>query len=201
MQKNVRKSLVKHLKLTYSHDWIKYLNGDQTDVTSELLTDVKAGSDCLEYAMNASWWEWSQGSCLFFWCWPVAFKTYARDGIPILCNYKSRPISRALQRAISDENVKALMREKISSVQSKKYIQTGLVRSLIKYFPVPKGDHGIRMVYNGTASTFNSIIWVPSFGLPNVQTLLRATTPTSWMVDLDIGDMFLNFCLHSDARE
>ena len=45
------------------------------------------------------------------------------------------------------------------------------------------------------------IIYVPSFGLPNVETLLRGTGPETWMVDLDIGDMFLNFMLAEEARQ
>lgn len=55
------------------------------------------------------------------------------------------------------------------------------------------------MVYDGTASGFNDRIWVPNFGLPTCETLLRGTAPGTWMVDLDIGDMFLNFMLGENA--
>ena len=57
------------------------------------------------------------------------------------------------------------------------------------------------MVYDGTASGFNDSVYVPTFGLPTIETLLRGTGPNTWMVDLDIGDMFLNFMLAEDARE
>jgi hypothetical protein len=57
------------------------------------------------------------------------------------------------------------------------------------------------MVYDGTASGFNASVYVPTFGLPTVEMLLRGTGPNTWMVDLDIGDMFLNFMLAEDARE
>ena len=55
------------------------------------------------------------------------------------------------------------------------------------------------MVYDGTASSFNDMVWIPSFGLPTVQSLLRANTPSTWMVDLDTSEQFLNFCLHPEA--
>ena len=57
------------------------------------------------------------------------------------------------------------------------------------------------MVYDGTASGFNSMVWVPSFGLPTISTLLRGTSPMSWMVDLDIGEQFLNFMLDEEASQ
>ena len=57
------------------------------------------------------------------------------------------------------------------------------------------------MVYDGTASGFNESVFVPTFGLPTIETLLRGTGLNTWMVDLDIGDMFLNFMLAEDARE
>ena len=53
------------------------------------------------------------------------------------------------------------MKEKVESVRNKLYIKNGHVSSLIKYFPVPKGDSDVRMVYDGTASGFNSMVWVP----------------------------------------
>ena len=70
---------------------------------------------------------------------------------------------------------------------------------MIKYFPVPKGENNIRTVYDGTDIGFNSMVMVPSFGLPAIDTLKRGTDPNTWMVDLDIGEHFLNFCLYPDA--
>ena len=56
------------------------------------------------------------------------------------------------------------------------------------------------MVYDGTKSGLNDAIWVPSFWLPTVRTLLRMVTFETWMSDLDVGEMFLNFILHSSLR-
>ena len=52
------------------------------------------------------------------------------------------------------------------------------------------------MVYDATRSKLNASLWAPNFGLPTVDSLLRGINETAWMGDLDIGEMFLNFCLH-----
>ena len=57
------------------------------------------------------------------------------------------------------------------------------------------------MVYDGTNSGFNDLAWVPNPGLPSVKALLCGIFPTSWMVDLDIGEKKLNFMLDLDARK
>ncbi len=41
--------------------------------------------------------------------------------------------------------------------------------------------------------------WVPTFWLPTSDTLVRALDKDSWMIDRDIGDMFLNFQLHESV--
>ena len=43
-------------------------------------------------------------------------------------------------------------------------------------------------------------IWVPRFPLPTIRTHLRAVEEGMYMADLDIGEIFLNFVLHSDLR-
>ena len=54
-------------------------------------------------------------------------------------------------------------------------LKSGLdLKSLIKYFAVPKGDDDIRIVYDATANKLNECVWVPSFWLPTLDTLLRA---------------------------
>jgi hypothetical protein len=91
--------------------------------------------------------------------------------------------------------------KKISKVRKRKYISVGHVLSLTDFFCVPKGNDDIRMVYNGTSSGLNDILWVPSFPLPTVDALLRSVHPDTWMADTDLGEMFLNFVLHESLRE
>jgi len=72
----------------------------------------------------------------------------------------------------------------------------GKVKSLTSYFSVPKGDTGVRTVYDATRSNLNASLWAPNFGLPTVESVVRGVNEESWMGDLDIGEMFLNFSLH-----
>ena len=46
------------------------------------------------------------------------------------------------------------------------------------------------MVYDGMSSSFNELVWVTNFGLTSFKTFLHGTQQTSWMVNLDIGEMF-----------
>ena len=99
---------------------------------------------------------------------------------------------------ITNKDTKARMHEKNLDFCIKCYIQSGRVKSLIRYFLVPKGDEDVQIVYDYNDSGFNDMMWIPAFGLPTVDTLLRGTSPTSWMVDLHIGEMFLNFMLEPE---
>jgi hypothetical protein len=97
---------------------------------------------------------------------------------------------------------KALVAKKLQSVRDKNYIAGGgdPVESLTSFFHVPKGDEDIRMVYDGTASGLNDSLWVPRFGMPTIRTHLRGVEPGTFMADVDIGEMFLNFMLHPLIR-
>jgi hypothetical protein len=56
------------------------------------------------------------------------------------------------------------------------------------------------MVYDASKSGLNKSLWAANFGLPTVDALCRNKDPTSWMGDLDIGEMFLNFPFHPDLQ-
>ncbi len=64
-----------------------------------------------------------------------------------------------------------------------------------------KGANDIRMVYNGTSCRLNNVLWAPRFGLPTVKQTLRALLPGYCQCDLDVGEQFLHYPLHSDLRE
>ncbi len=82
----------------------------------------------------------------------------------------------------------------------KGYIAWGRVDSLTGYFSVPKGTSDIRLVYDATKSSLNTAIWVPSFALPTADTFTNLLEPETWMMDLDLGEMFLNFPLDIDLQ-
>jgi hypothetical protein len=59
----------------------------------------------------------------------------------------------------------------------------------------------VRMVCNGTRSGLNNSIWIPRFPLMRtVNRMLRAVDENSFMGDMDIGEMFLNFVLHESMQ-
>jgi hypothetical protein len=95
------------------------------------------------------------------------------------------------------------MREKLKAVWDRRYITPGFVKSLTSFFSVPKGDDDVRMVYNGSKSGLNDLIWVPRFILlPTMEIHLRGVEEETCMVaDNDVGECFLNFILHAELRE
>jgi hypothetical protein len=66
--------------------------------------------------------------------------------------------------------------------------------SYINYFEVPKTDD-IRVVYNGTSCGLNPTMWAPKFWLPTPKSAAGVINYDYCGVDLDIGEMFLNFPL------
>ena len=146
-----------------------------------------------------TWWEWVEGSTLFFWRWPERFQSDARDGQPHFMTGDPKPYMRQ-QRPPTPEEVEKV-REKILPVRIRKYIEPGVVRSLIHYFWVSKGVSDIRMVYDGTGCGLNDFIWAMHFGLPTVRHTLRSMLPGYYQCDMDVGEMFLNFMLHEMLRE
>lgn len=201
--KRIAISFRHYLKREWPIESTKYLvnNISLQSCNVEFQRDVLAGLDCIEYATKADWWEWLGGSRLFFWRWTPEFREMARDGIPMFWLLDKRPTARKPQPEIIDPITYTGMKKKVSKVRRLGYVRRNFCKSLIRYFSVPKGDTDIRMVYDGTASGFNDLIWVPNFGLPTVEVLLRNTRPGTWMVDLDVGDQFLNFMLHDEAQK
>ncbi len=90
-----------------------------------------------------------------------------------------------------------MIKDKILKVVKHRYLVSGVkIKPLIKYFMVPKGEDDIRLVYDATTNQLNECVWVPTFWLPTIVTLVRALNKHSWMTDRDVGDMFLNFQLN-----
>ncbi len=57
-----------------------------------------------------------------------------------------------------------MVKDKILKVVKCRYLVGGTkIKSLIKYFAVPKGNGEIRLVYNATANRLNECVWVPTF--------------------------------------
>jgi hypothetical protein len=166
---------------------------------SEACIDLVPGSDAVARAANSTWFEWEDGSRPFHWRWPEFYQRVIRDGLKVhFCSEKPR--YKKPQKGTKDAATRAKIIKKLKKVRTRRYIAPGFVTSLTSFFAVPKGEDDIRMVYDASVSGLNDTIWVPRFPLPTIQTHLRSVQEGTWMADLDIGEMFLNFVLHSDLR-
>jgi len=187
-------------KRSVVRSWRKYyLCQTYSDAGSDRDKDRSAAADCFRYVSKASWWEWDGGSRLFFWRWPVHVRQAARDGFKSFIK-GPLPHYHVPQREEKDEAIKEKVIPKLVKVVDNGYMIPCKVKSLTSYFWVKKGDDDIRLVYDGTKSGLNGALWAPSFGLPNVETLLSAVEETTWMADIDVGDMFLNFQLDEELQ-
>jgi len=169
--------------------------------SSELLRDLEARRDCLSRTAGASWWDWEQGSRLFFWRWPAESRVWARDGHPVYHQAHLLPNYRTCQPPEHNPEVREQVAKKLSKFRDRGYMERGAVKSLTPYFTVPKGDGDVRVVFDGTRSGLNDSLWAPPFVLPTISSLLRAVEPGTWMSDIDIGEMFYNFSLDPALQE
>ncbi len=97
---------------------------------------------------------------------------------------------RVPQRKETDPALWESIKMKLSTVRSRKYIFSGPVILLTSYFPVPKGDSNIRIVYDGTKSGLNECLWAPWFPLTTIETHLQAIESSSYMGDRHRWDVF-----------
>ena len=99
----------------------------------------------------------------------------ARDGIPVLFKSPGSTM-KGKQPIIANAGIRAKTREKIGKVIKRRFLLTTdlPIKSFIKFFAVPKGEDDIRLVYDATANKLNECVWVPSFWLPTINSLVRA---------------------------
>jgi hypothetical protein len=159
-----------------------------------------AGHDAIWRASDSTWWDWDSGSAPLYWRWPKEYQVVIRDGLPIWFSGE-KPCWRRPQQAERDATTRERVIKKLDKVRKRKYISPGTVWSLTDFFSVPKGLEDIRLVYNGSRSGLNGVLWVPGFPMPTGETILRAIFPHSWMDDTDMGEFFLNFILHAALQE
>ena len=178
----------------YKKKWpVTPLSDQEFEHTVEALASAVAQNG------GGTWWEWSQGSSLAFWRWSGYPQVdWAINGLPIYVA-DELPQNQRPQRPLKAE-VRSLVADKISKVLERGYIRPGPVSNLTDFFPVPKGENDVRIVYNGSSSGLNKAIWAPNFMLPTAETALRSLSYSSFMVDLDLGEMFLNFPMDRPIR-
>ena len=115
--------------------------------------------DALRRVYHCTYWEWQQGSALFFWRWTTEFVSRARDGVKVFQQAKF-PRYRRHQPNPKDEEKAEQVRKKLGKVRERGYIEPSPVNSLTGYFDVEKaGGSDIRMVYDATKCGLNDAIW------------------------------------------
>ena len=97
------------------------------------------------------------------------------------------------QRRENDPSVRLKVAKKMSKLVSRGYIIEGVIPALKYLFYVPKGTYDIRIVFDATVSGLNDYLWDPNFVLPPMGSLLMMVGPKTYMVDLDVGEIFYYF--------
>jgi len=181
--------------------YLRYRRGELMRRGLSTLPDgeLDAAREALMYAAHSDWWEWHEGSSIFFWRWPKAWEEEIRDGLAPFFLGKP-PCNLKPQRVPRDEETFTKLAEKLQKWRDKGYMGKGAVTSLINVFAVPKGDDDIRLVFDGTASGLNEILWAPWFYLPTAGDHVRCLDPGFYCMDHDYGEMFYNFKLHKDLQ-
>ena len=164
-----------------------------------LLKELKAGRLVIRMYVGekqeTTFSNWTNGSRLIHWRWCQVtasrdgFKPYVWDKFP----NSLKPVKAPAKRHIT------LIYEKIIEYLKRGYLvpeNENEVKNCIDYFAAPKGEDDIRLVFNGTSCGLNDSVWSSNFWLPTSKTMTRLLSYGYEVVDLDIGEMFLNFPLH-----
>ena len=104
---------------------------EKEESSLELLEDGDTGSIALAKGLDASWWEWNQGSSLFFWRWDVSQRKAARDGMEIFVRGRL-PSKLSARRGTQSDKVEAVGR-KANKAFERGYIRMGPVESAIDF--------------------------------------------------------------------
>ena len=159
-----------------------------------LIMDIRFGTEGLCCISNSSFFAWTSGSSLLFWRWHSNLQHIAKHGFPthisnqLPSNFKRpKKPSAKIHQKILEKIIKSLRRNYLKPATLK-------VKNLIDYFAVPKADD-IRLVLNGSSCGLNNAVWASNFWLPTAKTMIRQMGFNYKFVDIDLGEMFLNFPL------
>jgi hypothetical protein len=176
------------------------------DYIDDLLSDGDLGPEVLHRISSSTWWDWKVGSSLIYWRWQQV--RAARDGMKAYVT-GDFPNNQKRARPPKPDSVD-LIKTKLDSILAKEYVKlkpsryndmhAAFIESYMDYFAVPKGDEDIRMVYNGSSCGLNEVLWAPRFWLPTPKSATRVLGYDYCGVDIDLGEMFLNFPLPQELR-
>jgi hypothetical protein len=167
----------------------------------DLQKDLDCGRAVLSQILSGSWWDWCRGSALIFWRWNGKEQARAaRDGMEIFVHSRL-PRGRKSKQVKLEARIRQLVGLKIEGMLERSYLETGFVSNALHYFAVPKGDTDIRVVFDGTSSGLNETLWAPNFYLPTAKAAALHISFSSWMADMDCGEMFHNFFMDHRVRK
>lgn len=208
------------LKLT--REALSWFLHSPDSLLSEAKLNKEAIVDCLTRASNSTFWDWSDGSRLFFWRWQHWWKS-ARDG-EVLFHEEPPPKWFGRNLPAPSWHYELLLREKEQKLVYRRYLEFGFADCVVPRFGVPKSEDDIRLVWDATRNGMNSTLWAPAFWMPMFRTLadlvikwlpcsvadyFANTIPdvpkeSDWRVphqsDMDVGEMFLNHMMHYSER-
>eukprot|EP00956_Cyclotella_meneghiniana_P029273 scaffold70321_cov60-Cyclotella_meneghiniana.AAC.2 len=209
-------------KLNLVREAFRWLNFSPDSIPSERSINQLAIIDCITRSSNSTFWDWEDGSRLFFWRWEHWWKS-ARDG-EILFHETDPPRWMGRNLPAPSPHYETFLRKKEAKLVHRRYLEFGFVDSIVPRFGVPKGDDDIRLVWDATRCGANETLWAPSFWMPTFRTIsdliikrlpcsvseyFEGKIPSSpsssdWRVphqsDMDVGEMFLNYLLHFSER-
>ena len=153
-------------------------------------------ADCVTRAANSTWWEWSDGSRLFFWRWPILWRLEARDGAKSYRITEPPPRRHFPRVPVEEPWIIEKDNEKLQKLIVRRYIVPGTVHTVVPRFPVKKGEDDIRVVWDLTKNGLNPLTFTPSFFLPTASSYVRRLEAGMAAGDFDIGEQFHNYPLH-----
>jgi hypothetical protein len=71
-----------------THEALTWLSLQDSKTRDKDQVDIRY---CITRAANSNWWEWKDGSRLFFWHWPVLWQDEARNGAQVFHNVFPQP--------------------------------------------------------------------------------------------------------------
>jgi hypothetical protein len=209
-------------RLNLMREATHWLRTSPNAIPAEIKINKAAIVDCLTRANNSTYWDWADGSRLFFWRWEHWWKS-ARDGEVF---FHEEPTRKWMGYSLPADtwHYELLLRKKEEKLIQRRYLEDGYVDCIVPRFGVPKGEDDIRLVWDASRNGVNETLWAPSFWMPTFRTLqdliikwlpcsvsdyFEGKIPdhpreSDWRIphqaDMDVGEMFLNYTLHYSER-
>ena len=128
-KQNALHSFVRYMVM--EHGW--QLEGVTTPHNLDFIVDYNAGVEALNRVGRSSFWNWDDGSSIFFWRWPKEIRQECRDGCNIFVKGPLPCFTRKQRMPPNPANA-AKVAAKIKAVRDKHYICEGSVKSLTSFF-------------------------------------------------------------------